>query len=224
MRGLKNNKGITMIELVISMAILGIAGLMAAGVLSTSFRMYQSTVTNADLQRESQTISRRIAGVLINAKNLWIEESTAGTFLFTGTITEKMGKTLYEGEIIWFEEGANSLYYKADAFIEVLANPESVTAQTVRPLTAVEVKAVLEKSSDVKEYLISENIESLTYRVFPEPKEADRIQSSDFYTMEEKVTVNYELVLSDFNGDNYVVNSSTTPRNTVRQLYLKKVE
>lgn len=208
MQGLKNNKGITMIELIISMAILGITGLMAAGVFSTSFQMYQSTVTNADLQRESQMISRRIADMLINAKNLCIGESVDGTFIFTGRITEETAKTLYEGEIIWFDEALNCLYYRADAFIEVLVNPESGKTQTVGPLMAAEVKAVLEESSDVKEYLISENIESLTYRLFPGP--------------EEKVTVNYELVLSDFNGENHVVNSSITPRNTVGQLYFKE--
>lgn len=77
------DKGFTLIELIISIAILSIVGLAIFGFMATSSNLYGREVTQADLQYESQLVINQLQDMLIDA-------SRSVTYIVTvdGTETE----------------------------------------------------------------------------------------------------------------------------------------
>lgn len=67
MRKGSGNKGFTLIELIISIAILSIVGLAIFGFMATSSNLYGREVTQADLQYESQLVINQLQDMLIDA-------------------------------------------------------------------------------------------------------------------------------------------------------------
>ncbi|MEG1144898.1 MAG: prepilin-type N-terminal cleavage/methylation domain-containing protein [Clostridium sp.] len=215
-----SNRGVTLIELVIGMSILIVVGLMVASLLASSLRMYRTTITSADMQTESQTVSRRIDSVVMNAQNIYFDDTADGVFLFTGTITSEANSKKYMGEILWLNKQTHCMYQNSRIVVYVPdgsdhdANGKPVE---VGALTSEEVKKALEQGnqSDAREFLISDKIKSLDFSISPKLEEIDKIGDGNFYAAKQKLTLNYVLTLSSSNGKDYQVNSGVTPRNPI---------
>ncbi|TCL55604.1 pilin/secretion family protein with methylation motif [Kineothrix alysoides] len=65
--GKKNNTGVTLVELLISIAILSIVGIAVFGFIVTSSKVYGKEVTETDLQYEAQLVINQLQDMLIDA-------------------------------------------------------------------------------------------------------------------------------------------------------------
>lgn len=66
----RNNKGITLLELIISMAISVIVVLMIVSLINTSFKVFRKTNDRVNLQMESQTSMNQLVNLAIEAKSI----------------------------------------------------------------------------------------------------------------------------------------------------------
>lgn len=215
------NSGVTMIELIIGMAILATVGLMVGSLFFSSFRMYQSTMTEAEIQTESQMVSRRIGNVVMAAENLYYDDSADGTILFVGNLPRSTSEK-YNGEILWFNKKTNCLYQRSDAAILIETGSLSVP-----PLTAAAAEAALEGGTDPREYLISDKVKGLVFTITPAlDTESSEVNpsSNHFYTVKRTVTLHYTITFNYLDGKDYTVTSGATPRNTIGSLRWKADE
>ena len=72
----RNNAGLTMVELLISIAILGIVGMAVFGFIVTSSKVYGKEVTKTDLQYEAQLVINQLQDMLIDATDSVVYEVT----------------------------------------------------------------------------------------------------------------------------------------------------
>ena len=66
----RNNNGITLLELIISMAISVIVVLMIVSLINTSFKVFRKTNDRVNLQMESQTSMNQLVHLIIESKNV----------------------------------------------------------------------------------------------------------------------------------------------------------
>lgn len=190
--GKLENKGFSLIELIIGIAILSVVGLAAAGLFGSSLHMYRSTITYADVQTESQTISRRLTAVIMEAQNIYYSDTSEGTFLFTGDRTAE--NTYSGGSLMWFNKETGCLYQRGDGISMEGTVPKNTKEEGA--LSADTVKAAVGGGTYGKTYLISSKVKALQMTVD-----------------EEKMTISYTITMQYQDGKDYVVNSGATPRN-----------
>lgn len=222
-----NNKGITLIELLIGMTILSVVSLMVASLMGSASRMYRSTVTYADIQTESQTVSRRLGTAIMNASSVYMEESGEGTFLFTGERLQEGGRVSYSGLLFWFNKETGCLYQNSSFYAEEeLAEAGGAAMQGEKGmLTNDTIKAAIELgASQGKEFLISNKIKDLQFTITPELKAEEQIEGGYFYLVNGTVTLNYAITLNHLDARDYEISSSATPRNQLAALWWKELE
>lgn len=220
---MKNNRGITMVELLVGMAVLSVVGLFAASFLSSALWMYRTTINYADVQTEGQAISRRLSNGIMKASGLYFDDSPKGTVLFTGKITEGDSAVSYGGEIFWLDKETGEFYQNDTFFLEVPREEEKNGEQA--PLTAELVGSALTGISDPREYLVGENVQELIFTLAPELTPEDRIQTdSSFYMADQRITVHFAITLRDKGDKDYMTGSGATPRNKVSYLRFQTVK
>jgi prepilin-type N-terminal cleavage/methylation domain-containing protein len=99
-----DNRGFTLVELVVVTAILAIVGAAVAGFLAVSTRSYKSVSSEVDLQTEAQVAMNQFQTLLMNAE--------AGVNFSEKTIEIYNAKSRY---VITWDEDAQRLYYKEEA-------------------------------------------------------------------------------------------------------------
>lgn len=214
-----NNQGVTLIELLIGISVLTVVGLMVSQVFGSATRMYHSTIIYADIQTESQSVSRRLSSSLMNASNLYLEENDEGLILFTGALSDTTGGTSETGDLFWFNKTTGCLYLNVDFsygdssknLLEESEGEDYLTVETVRD-------AIENSTSNGRQYLISDKVEALDVTLTPLLSEMKRQEDTYFYTTDKKVTVNYTITMKYLDSSEYTVSSSTTPRNRVKSL------
>lgn len=214
-----NNQGVTLIELLIGISVLTVVGLMVSQVFGSATRMYHSTIIYADIQTESQSVSRRLSSSLMNASNLYLEENEEGLILFTGARSDSTGGTSETGDLFWFNKTTGCLYLNVDFsygdssknLLEESEGEDYLTVETVRD-------AIENSTSNGRQYLISDKVETLDVTLTPLLSEMKRQEDTYFYTTDKKVTVNYTITMKYLDSSEYTVRSSTTPRNRVKSL------
>lgn len=211
-----SNRGVTMLELLIGIAVLSVVGVMTTSLLSFSVRMYRSTNRYADIRTEGQMISRRLSSLIMGAHNIYLEETEAGVLLFTGDITNQ-DDILYYGEIFCFDRKTNSLYQNSTISMRATGKDGELTSDDVEQAFASE--------GDIMEFLISDKIKELDFSISPQLKESDKlIENSNFYRLDTGFTIKYTLTLGYLDGEDYVLNSGTTPRNKLKFLWVSYKE
>lgn len=214
-----NNQGVTLIELLIGISVLTVVGLMVSQVFGSATRMYHSTIIYADIQTESQSVSRRLSSSLMNASNLYLEENEEGLILFTGARADSTGGTSETGDLFWFNKTTGCLYLNVDFsygdssknLLEESEGEDYLTVETVRD-------AIENSTSNGRQYLLSDKVETLDVTLTPLLSEMNRQEDTYFYTTDKKVTVNYTITMKYLDSSEYTVSSSTTPRNRVKSL------
>lgn len=100
-----NNKGVTLVELVVTMAVLGIVTVAIQGFIRTSAKINANVIPNVKMQYESQIVMANVQKHLINAnKNVFFED---GRLLM---ISENDNEEDVASFLV-FNETDNSLYY-----------------------------------------------------------------------------------------------------------------
>ena len=153
-----NNKGVTLIELIVTMAVLSIVTIAIQGFIRTSVKINANVIPNVKLQYESQIVMANVQKRLINAnksvffengKLLMIseddnEEEVVSLFVFNAT-----DNTLYYGEST-VQAGEVTVYklaeYITDFTIEFVENVDD----EVTKVTQADV--ILKMDRNGKEY------------------------------------------------------------------------
>ncbi|MBE5884205.1 MAG: hypothetical protein E7291_07285 [Lachnospiraceae bacterium] len=111
-----NNKGLSMVELICGIAILGVVNVSIAGVLVVSANSYERGSSEAEVQQEAQLVANQISDLLIDA--------TADVDFSGNVLTVKQG---IQGYLLTYDPTAKTLSYKEvtyDATGAVLSSSE----------------------------------------------------------------------------------------------------
>lgn len=216
MRKTENN-GFSLIELIIGIAIMSIVGLAAASLLGSSVSMYHSTLTYAEVQTESQTVSRRLSALIMDAANLYFEDTEEGTFLYTGNKSEAAHYT--GGTIMWFNKDTGCLYL-SDAAPVMDGDMSEETDGEKGALSASTVRNALEGGTDSRLFLISSHVEKFELSVDEEVTAITRAEPGrpNYYQTNQDITVNYTITMKYLDGKDYVTSSAASPRNRLGYL------
>lgn len=89
-----NNKGFTLVELLVALAISGVVIIMISLLIVNSSSMFNNENKNIDLQNEFQVVDGFLSETLMEAKTLNITDSSDGTQTLTLYTGEKSGNAL----------------------------------------------------------------------------------------------------------------------------------
>ena len=80
---MKNNKGFSLVELIVSFAILAIAGLAIYGMMSTSTNHFKKTGGDVGLQYEQQVVVNKLRDTLLESSNALSYDDSTKILLYT---------------------------------------------------------------------------------------------------------------------------------------------
>lgn len=113
---MRNNKGFSLVELLIAVAIASIIAGSVAYLLVTSLRMYNNETTNTTLQQELQVTLNQIVDYAMESKTLVVDNSSGETsYVVFGTVN-KADRTKLDAQILW--KDGDRLYLRK----EVISN------------------------------------------------------------------------------------------------------
>ena len=107
MKLIKSNKGLTLLELIVSFALLGIVSAAVVGLVSTGAGTYRSVNTEVSLQYESQLTMNQLQEYLIDCNGGICWDSTNKT-LYAADTDESGAITVYR-----FQQTGDQLYYSS---------------------------------------------------------------------------------------------------------------
>lgn len=140
MRLVKNNDGITMVELIITLGITAIVLTMIAIVISTAAKSFRHTNNNTLLQKEAQITLNQLGTILMEAE-----------FITNGTAVSTDTKYLIQGTE---DNKYYAIYLKADKNRLYLIPAEDITvADSINPT---------EDEDTEYQYLLAEYVDSLS--------------------------------------------------------------
>jgi prepilin-type N-terminal cleavage/methylation domain-containing protein len=198
------NRGFSLIELLIAIAVIAVVSAMLVQLLAASARFYRKTISISQLQKSSQMISRRMENAIMNAHSLYEGDTSAGYFLYMGSDACSETKENYQGSVLFLDKNTHCLYYRENG--QIPAGTEGEKGK----LTVSNVKKALEGTDDTKaskEYLLSTNVDTLSIRL-PDDLSKSR-------------TVTYQLTLKHVSGIQYSIMGTAAPRNTLLGVWRK---
>lgn len=195
---LRDNRGISLIEILVGIAILSVVGLMAGSFLGMSSKLGRKTAVYADIQKESQSVMKRLTDGVMNAESIYIQEDSGGTVIFFGKRVVMTDTTNYAGETFFFDKSAHSIYQvrKGDFRVDGAGDLDSTA-----------VKAAMCS----REYLVSDKLDSIAVNLGIDGK--GREEANGFKEADGPVTVEFELEFSYQDVDPYKSSSGATARN-----------
>lgn len=111
---MKNNKGISLIELVVAIGIMSIVMLIITEMLVNATRFFERQSSNVELQNEAQIVTNYLTEAIMEANGMEFDNVTGVYKLFTtapgagGTDTYATGKG--EKRILYYDSANTSLY------------------------------------------------------------------------------------------------------------------
>lgn len=93
----KNNKGFSLMEVLVTLAIVGVVATLIAGIITQGSRFFRKEQNTIDLQNELQECSNKISDVLMGASS--VEISNVGTTMTIHVHNEKT--SVYEKYIVF---------------------------------------------------------------------------------------------------------------------------
>lgn len=114
---MKDNRGITLVELLVSLAIFGIVAAALAGITSMVLKFYSSEKTDAGMQYEAQTALNKVMDLVMQTNGIAFYNVENGAdvetmALFLGEFTFNGSTYVFDGEVIYgdYSDGVNALY------------------------------------------------------------------------------------------------------------------
>lgn len=122
-----NNKGLTLIELILAMAISTIVIGAVIAFMSAGSRSYRFEENEISLQMEAQTVMNQINNLVIEGNNIEFN----GTDRLTIYHTDNDSTTYDKSEVIWFDVSQNRLYlYLINSDVESIAMNNEIATQS----------------------------------------------------------------------------------------------
>jgi prepilin-type N-terminal cleavage/methylation domain-containing protein len=213
----KDNRGFSLIELLIAVAVLAVVSTMLMQILAAAAGLYRKTIVTSQLQKSSQMLSRRLETAIMNAKSLYyLENPDKGVFLYMGDTVPEQNETSFPGAYLWFDKETNAVYY---------CDQKMLTTSDGYQLTIADVKNALEGEDGTdKDYLLAVDVSELTFDL-PASMNERRLtseESSFAYTADPQPTITYHLKLQHISGITYTVSNSAVPRNHLKGIWWQK--
>ncbi len=135
----QNNKGFSLVELIVALAIFGIAGVAVFGFMVNSSRLYQRTNVEVKLQYEQQLAVNQIRDMVVESdRGIYFDEASKTLALY-GAAKQEGGATVYPVTVVRYVESEQKMYYGIKNFA-TLADVSFAAVDTTK-LLAENVKA-----------------------------------------------------------------------------------
>ena len=149
---MKNNKGFSLVELIVSFAILAIAGLAIYGMMSTSTMHFKSTGSDVGLQYEQQVVVNKLRDTLLESSNaLSYDDSTKILYVYN---QEDMGPTAPGATTHIYKYKVTKIFLSGNELRQVSKIFDDITGTDGVDITAL-------SDSDAK--LLGEEVKDITF-------------------------------------------------------------
>lgn len=107
---MKNNKGVSLIELIVAIGIMSIVMLIITAMLANATRFFEKQSSQVELQNEAQVVTNYITEAIMEANGMEFDKTIGAYKLFTTDATT--GKATGKGEkrILYYDSATTSLY------------------------------------------------------------------------------------------------------------------
>lgn len=134
----RNNKGFSLVELIVALAIFAIAGVAVFGFMVNSSRLYQRTNVEVKLQYEQQLAVNQIRDMVVESdRGIYFDEASKTLALY-GAAKQEGASTVYPVTVIKYVQSEQKIYYGIKNFA-TLADVKFVDVET-KKLLAENVK------------------------------------------------------------------------------------
>ena len=118
-RMMRNNKGFSLIELLIALAILSVAGVAIAGFVMNTSHSYSQTNKEVKLQYEQQLAVNQIRDMVVESDRGIYFDSASKTLALYGAVRNDGGNQYYPVTVISYKEAEEKLYFGTKEFTSV---------------------------------------------------------------------------------------------------------
>ncbi len=115
----RNNKGFSLVELIVALAIFGVAGVAVFGFMVNSSRLYQRSNVDVKLQYEQQLAVNQIRDMVVESDKGIYFDDTSKTLALYGAMKNVSGVKSYPVTVIRYVESEQRLYYGVKEFSAV---------------------------------------------------------------------------------------------------------
>ena len=86
-----NNRGFSLIELIVAMAIAGVVSILIASLMTNSSKWFSTESTKSILQNELQDVTEQLNTAFMEATGIRIEKDGEVTYIYTGEYDDSLG-------------------------------------------------------------------------------------------------------------------------------------
>lgn len=179
----QNNKGFSLVELIVALAIFAIAGVAVFGFTVNSSRLYQRSNVDVKLQYEQQLAVNQIRDMVVESDRGIYYDETDKTLALYGALKNEGGTEVYPVTVIHYEQVQQKLYFGTKDY-------SAVTEITFDDLTLDDMKLLAENVTDFKVDLTKVKNDKVLFEVTF--MVGDKLQ-----TVKETVALRNRLVVSN---------------------------
>ena len=129
----QNNKGFSLVELIVALAIFAIAGVAVFGFMVNSSRLYQRTNVEVKLQYEQQLAVNQIRDMVVESdRGIYFDEASKTLALY-GAAKQEGAATVYPVTVVRYVESEQKMYYGIKNFA-ALADVSFASVDTTKLL------------------------------------------------------------------------------------------
>lgn len=195
-----NNKGVTLVELLVSLAVSSVIMMTLGYILITSLHLYEKTNETVALQNEAQTAMNMVCSLFMDADGMVLTEQALGTgeacLVLLGVVSVDMvqdNKVSFQGKAIVWDPAYQEIYLLDYTTGISFTWDSTASEQEAVNKAAEEIKKQLlamewadRRKLLLASYISDFSIEAAAYNEFPEPE-----QSINPLKPSEEITIHY---------------------------------
>lgn len=211
----QNNKGYSLVELIVAVAVGMILSGSIAGLLAFAVRQYRNESMNVSTQYEIQTNVNQITDAIVSSQGMVIGQNAAGSPAYTDYaafgdfIQQADGTVVFDGVV--FVAGAPDSNNRFNIYMDRVSGQSGATSAAAVSATVSNIKSHM--SDDPNPYLLGK--EASEFKIVPNDKIIDDVNC----TYNNPIVVDVSLAFEK-DGSNKVIRKEVTDeaymRNTVK--------